>query len=360
MIRRTAATDSSSPAAGVQGNLKTRKLIEWSPHDATRFAVASSTDLRLYDIQIQKGKRTSFSLQSPSIDIRELKSVTLLGVNYDIQGAKCMSWCPDDLERSLIAAGLPTGKVQLTFFPASSASNSSLSNGSKKSSHIIKEFVPKHSRACNCLAWNPIYKNLLVAGLDKVRGDFSALVWDIHHTSSENSSHVEGIKVAEMTRSILQTSESSFFISPSEVAIETVGKPLYEIANSESTMAIAWVPSNPFCLVTGTGVKWLRIYDLRGDQNSPQSVVAHSKSVQGISFSPFHSDRFLTFSDDGMIKFWDMKAFVEPVFVLNTNSKGLTQVEWCPTRSGVIACTSKEEKTIKFWDINDSLTSIGN
>jgi hypothetical protein len=40
---------------------------------------------------------------------------------------------------------------------------------------------------------------------------------------------------------------------------------------------------------------------------------------------------------------------------LNTNSKGLLQVEWCPRRSGVLASISREEKSIKFWDIQDAM-----
>jgi hypothetical protein len=51
----------------------------------------------------------------------------------------------------------------------------------------------------------------------------------------------------------------------SSESTESVSKPFAEIANSETTSALAWVPSSPSCLVTGTGVKWLRIYDLRGE-----------------------------------------------------------------------------------------------
>lgn len=42
---------------------------------------------------------------------------------------------------------------------------------------------------------------------------------------------------------------------------------MYELANSETTLALAWVPNSPSCLAAGTGVKWLRIYDLRGTTN---------------------------------------------------------------------------------------------
>jgi WD40 repeat protein len=78
-------------------------------------------------------------------------------------------------------------------------------------------------------------------------------------------------------------------------------------------MSLAWVPSMPSCLVSGTAMKWLRLYDLRRDLNTPQSIVAHAKSVLGVSFDPFNTNRLLTFSEDGIIKFWDIRAFFEPV-----------------------------------------------
>jgi hypothetical protein len=33
---------------------------------------------------------------------------------------------------------------------------------------------------CHAVAWNPKNPNQLATALDKVRGDFSALVWDIN------------------------------------------------------------------------------------------------------------------------------------------------------------------------------------
>jgi WD40 repeat protein len=88
---------------------------------------------------------------------------------------------------------------------------------------------------------------------------------------------------------------------------------LVELANSEATVSLAWMPHNPQCLVTGTGVKWLRIYDIRGDINSPQSVVAHAKSVHGVSFDPFDTFRLITYSEDGLVKIWDLRNFSESV-----------------------------------------------
>ena len=49
--------------------------------------------------------------------------------------------------------------------------------------------------------------------------------------------------------------------------------------------------------------------------NSPQSVVAHSKSVHGVCFDPFHDETLATFSEEGVIKLWDIRNFVEPVIL---------------------------------------------
>jgi MIOS, WD40 repeat len=48
----------------------------------------------------------------------------------------------------------------------------------------LKEFVPRNSRACNAVAWNRNMPTQLAAGLDKVRSDFSTLIWDITQSVS--------------------------------------------------------------------------------------------------------------------------------------------------------------------------------
>ena len=45
--------------------------------------------------------------------------------------------------------------------------------------------------------------------------------------------------------------------------LESIRKPHLELGQSEATQALSWLPSMPSCIAVGTGVKWLRIYDLR-------------------------------------------------------------------------------------------------
>eukprot|EP01117_Protostelium_nocturnum_P018083 TRINITY_DN7488_c0_g1_i2.p1 TRINITY_DN7488_c0_g1~~TRINITY_DN7488_c0_g1_i2.p1 ORF type:complete len:899 (-),score=298.73 TRINITY_DN7488_c0_g1_i2:10-2706(-) len=321
-----------------QSGVKTRRLLDWSPHFPNQFVVGSS-DLRLFELN------STSNFPNPSKNFgSNVKKVVVKGINYEVSQVRCVGWNPIGSEEPLVACGLPSGKVVLATFSSSN--------------RIVKEFVPKHSRACNCLAWNPLEPHRLAAGLDKVRGDCSTLVWDINQQGILPSDS-DGSQKDSSNSLKSQSNDYSFNLSPVEAA-ESVLTPVQEMANSEATTALAWDPSNASCLVTGTGVKWLRIYDLRADTNSPQSVVAHSKSVQGVSFDPFKHERLATFSEDGIIKFWDVRNFVEPVFSLVTNSKGLQQVEWCPKRSGVLASSSRDEKSIKFWDIQDAMVGQKN
>lgn len=50
-----------------------------------------------------------------------------------------------------------------------------------------------------------------------------------------------------------------------------------------------------------------------GDVNAPRSVVAHAKAVSGVCFDNFDSNRLATFSEDGIVKVWDLRKLVDPV-----------------------------------------------
>ncbi len=140
----------------------------WSPHQADQFVIASS-DLRLYEIEAKASLEPGTS--------KRRSQINLVSVNSEVQGCKCVAWSPDPSTPSMLAAGLPSGKVVLTSFRESSSSFSSMANS------IVKEFMPRNSRSCNALAWNPVHHNEIAAGLGKVRCDFSTLVWDLNQTS---------------------------------------------------------------------------------------------------------------------------------------------------------------------------------
>eukprot|EP01132_Coremiostelium_polycephalum_P002094 gene2094-2581_t len=338
-----------------------KRLIQWSPHETNSFIVGSS-DIRLYGIKYKNtnsnnnnnsnGNNNTNSnnfTENHNVDIfyppdgwvkKDKKTVDLISINSEIQFMKCMTWCLDATDPNLIACGLTTGRAMLTSFSSVN--------------RILKEFVPKHTRPCNAITWNPFFKNQLAVGLDKVRGDSSTLIWDINYVNTLNlpppklQQHTKGIVDAPYT--VSQISDNSFNIAPID-STDTIYHPISDFTLSEATLSLAWIPKSPTCLIVGTGSKWLKIYDTRDSNNVGQSVAAHNKSVNGVCVDPFDNNRLATISEDSYVKIWDIRKFDDPVMTLNTNYKSVQQIEWCPTRSGVLACTGKEKNSVKLWDI---------
>ncbi|GAM17954.1 hypothetical protein SAMD00019534_011290 [Acytostelium subglobosum LB1] len=330
-----------------QSTQNKRRLISWNPHITNTFIVGSN-DIRLYELKHRQSGSggnslskvnmpLSFDIEYPPDDWtpQDKKSIDLLSVNNDVQYLKCMAWSPDPADPNLIACGLVNGKTILTSF-------SSVKRN-------IKEFVPKHIRPCNTIAWNPINKTHLAIGLDKVRGDSSTLVWDINYLNRAATHSSSGHIVVDAPHEVSQLSENSFNTMNTE-PVETIYQSIAEFTISEATMSLAWIPNNPFCLIIGTGAKWLRIFDIR-DPNTTQSVPAHQKSVNGISIDPFDNNRMATMSEDSIVKIWDMRKFDDPVMTINTNYKSVQQIEWCPTRSGILATSGRDKNSIKLYDV---------
>jgi len=138
-----------------------------------------------------------------------------------------------------------------------------------------------------------------------------------------------------------------------------VTTPVHEMV-SEATVSLAWAPRSPHMLMVGTGYKWMRIYDLR-DINNPKAVVAHTKNVFGLCFDPNNDSRIATFSDDGTIKVWDTRMLVkrtsQEAALWFSAGKGLSQIGWCPTRSGVLGSITEGSSTISLWDTNTGKVS---
>ncbi|EGC39299.1 hypothetical protein DICPUDRAFT_147940 [Dictyostelium purpureum] len=294
----------------------------------------------------------NFNIEYPPDDWepQEKKTISLISINSEVQSMKCMSWCPDETDQNLVACGLTNGRTLLTSFSSVN--------------RALKELVPKHTRACNAITWNPVYKNQIAVGLDKIRADTSTLVWDINYLQSANiassyqsnnsnnnnniTNKLQRMSVVDQPYSISRISDNIF--NTSTDSPDTIYQPIAEFTQSEATLALAWLPNNPSCLLVGTGSKWLKIYDIR-DINNVQSVMAHQKSVNGVCVDPFDCNRIATMSEDSHIKIWDLRNIDEPVMIVNSNCKSIQQIEWCPTRSGVLASVGKDKTSVKLWDI---------
>ncbi|DAZ99931.1 TPA: hypothetical protein N0F65_008738 [Lagenidium giganteum] len=334
---------------------KQRMVVEWSPHDASLFAVGAD-NLRLFETTCTSHTSGANGDLDPSMTTQRKRSFRLIKINSQVAQLKCMEWYPFDAKPMLIAAGTGSGKVTLSDFQ-------------ETRTRVVREFLPKYSRPCNAVAWNNALPNQIAAGFEKVRSDFCTLVWDInasagastisgaaldghHDDDADNNggnSMMLGVGSHHRKGQLVPNSNARSFSREND-------KPMHELSNSEATVALSWVPLQPTCLAAGTGFKWLRIYDLRTKATAPMSVVAHNKAVLGVVFDHHRPHILATYTDGPQepVKIWDIRHLdspVGPLASLHPTSKSLSQVSWCPSKPGILVTASTEDKWVSLWDV---------
>ncbi|CAL1286700.1 unnamed protein product [Larinioides sclopetarius] len=205
---------------------------------------------------------------------------------------------------------------------------------SSRDAEIVgREFIPKQSRSCNCVSWNPFEANVLISGLDKHRGDNCILVWDVTRSSFLPSA-IDAVTSFDR-RSMFSLDSTS------------VPKPVLEFGQSESTQSVHWFRNNPKLFVCGMSLKYLRLYDTRDGSKHQESTT--SKAVYNLCVDPDVEHR-LASSVDNCFVLWDVRNFEKPVVTIN-EPKPVTKLCWSPTRSGLLAVLCKDASTINLYDI---------
>lgn len=268
--------------------------ILWSPHHPDRYVICDS-ELGLYRI----GPLGSAETKVGTLPLSEETAATLLAINSDTPYMKCVAWYPKHEAECLLAVGQANGRVVLTSLGQS--------HNSTCKELVGKEFVPKHARQCNTLAWNPVDCNLLAAGLDKHRADFSVLIWDI----STKFSPEAGVSAEKIRLSSLDLDSSS-----------VVTKPLYELGQNDACLSLCWLLRDPKLLLAGMH-RNLAIFDLR---NTSQKTFVNTKAIQGVTVDPHFHDRVASFYE-GQVAIWDLRKFEKPVLTLTEQPKPLTKVQ---------------------------------
>ncbi|XP_063591436.1 GATOR2 complex protein MIOS-like [Penaeus indicus] len=236
--------------------------VQWSPVAEDQFLTWGS-DLQLY--QVQEVSPTEI-VQLPRLRLGPKTAASLLSTNNDLQYIKCVAWCPGletDQSNQLIAVGQANGKVALTSF-----SKVPDPRGIKG-----REFIPKHSRAVNSLAWSTQEPKLLSAGLDKVRTDHSVVVWDVTRTSQP---------------------PSYTFDQRNSSAGENI-KPLIEFGLAEASHSVAFSLHASGTLLTGMNNKHIKIFDLR---EGKLITTVSTKAVYGICTDPHNEHRFASYVEN--------------------------------------------------------------
>ncbi|CAL8337121.1 unnamed protein product [Gadus morhua 'NCC'] len=300
--------------------------ILWSPHHPDRYVICDS-ELGLYRI----GPACSAETKAGTLPLSVDTAATLLAINSDTPYMKCVAWYPKHEPECLLAVGQANGRVVLTSLGQS--------HNSKCKELMGKEFIPKHARQCNTLAWNPHDSNWLAAGLDKHRADFSVLIWDISRQSSPDAS----VAAEKIRLSAVDVDSGS-----------VVTKPLYELGQNDACLSLCWLPRDQKLLLAGMH-RNLAIFDLR---NTSQKTFVNTKAIQGVTVDPHFHDRVASFFE-GQVAIWDLRKFEKPVLTLTEQPKPLTKVAWCPTRTGLLATLTRDSNVIRLYDMQHTPTPIG-
>lgn len=168
---------------------------------------------------------------------------------------------------------------------------------------------------------HPLFQ--LASGYDKARNECSIVVWDIAHTGNlvNNPYH------------------NQFGTG--------LNKPLYEFAPNEVVHSLKWFQNKT--IICGMNNKHIKIFDLR-DVNKPRGVI--TKGVYGITLDPLSNYRFATFADNH-IYVWDTRYIENPMTTIGPEVSSIVKLEWCPTRSNILAALLKDTNSIKLYDYKD-------
>lgn len=233
---------------------------------------------------------------------------------------------------------------------------------------VEREFCPRYSRRCNAIAFNPSKPHQVVVGLDKVRNANSALVWDVQHQGAQMTENLSAAEQERKMESFSGLRRNSFSISDLDSHV-SVHEPFVQFSHSEAVNCLSWIPSLPSCIVTGAGFKWIRVYDIR----SPSEAFllgTHPKSVRAVACSPLSSFQIASMSEDGVVKIWDFRknlsmsrsrdsfssvdqgASSSELFSMDYGvSNLLSHIEWCPTKSDVLAISSSTNNNLLLVDV---------
>ncbi|PFX28431.1 WD repeat-containing protein mio [Stylophora pistillata] len=297
--------------------------VLWSPNQHDKF-ITFGSEICLYKVtRSQESPPKAAGARSQVIPLSGDTYASLLSVMNDIQNLKCVAWCPKSERENLLAVGQANGRVLVTCI---GRENNQSNQG------ISREFVPRHSRQCNRLAWNPVENKLLAVGLDKARNDPSLLVWDVSVQPSVRDSGIQEKRHSGVTGGKQSPiTVGTHFQDPSHMQ----NRALVELSTSETTVSLAWCPYDPNVLITGQGQKFIRVFDIRGANH-------------------------LTFEGGGppgIVCIWDDRNLEKPSYLnfvqlmTMSQSHSVTATAWSPTRSGLVTTLGKERPIVQLYDI---------
>ncbi|PWW73390.1 hypothetical protein C7212DRAFT_359727 [Tuber magnatum] len=235
---------------------ETSPIIRWSPHsrpDNQRFLKIVGRNNRDYELSL-------FTVSHQKrVDAKDVE-IKLVAKHTKVPLPRCIDWSPYD--EDVVAVGQPSGEVVLL----------------RISDNTSTPLAAKHQRPCNGVSFN-CTGQFLATGLDKVRNDSCLNIWDVNQRLGERAG-----------------------------PIGEIGKPLRQLATSETISSVCFVRDDANVLLTGINYRAIRTWDLRESPNNQLMGIYSSRCAIGITLD-LDPNYFASFSEDSAVAVWDRRFF---------------------------------------------------
>eukprot|EP00026_Physarum_polycephalum_P003941 Phypoly_transcript_03958.p1 GENE.Phypoly_transcript_03958~~Phypoly_transcript_03958.p1 ORF type:complete len:766 (+),score=103.11 Phypoly_transcript_03958:320-2299(+) len=114
---------------------------------------------------------------------------------------------------------------------------------------------------------------------------------------------------------------------------------------------VSWYPANSNLFLTGSQDGTMKLWDLRERAISKTTFNGHAESVRDVQFSPFYPDYFVAGFDNGNVQIWDIRKPNQVKDTLSAHQALVLTVDWHPEEKNIIA-TGGRDRMVKVWDLS--------
>ena len=142
----------------------------------------------------------------------------------------------------------------------------------------------------------------------------------------------------------------------STVKLWDLRQPATAVANythhTDKVQAVAWNPAEHTVLLTGAYDKKIFAFDSRSTDKT--SCWTLNSDVECLIWDPHHPERFIVSTEDGLVRCFDGRnASLSPIFTLNAHDAPVSSLHINPFIDGCLV-TGSADKHVKVWSMQDT------
>jgi WD40 repeat protein len=120
---------------------------------------------------------------------------------------------------------------------------------------------------------------------------------------------------------------------------------------------VAWHPTHGHTLLSGSQDGTMRYWDVRDPTSQVIVFDARSDAVRDVQFSPFYPNYFAAAFDNGAVQVWDIRRAASAERSITAHRGPCLALEWHPLNRDVIASGGRD-LALRVWDLNETSRAI--